>query len=164
MTFLCLDNHRALCPSVPPAMTQGNVTCQSQTPTYNRCPPLSSPCTPPTWNATTSPPPSHPDPNCSSPGETKPSPSPHSPLLLSSSPHMTPHPGAALYPNGSPPLPPSPFLHSPPGLQNMEWDDSSEWESQGWEVDFLSGPRCACFQLLSRPRRGGGLCVIWECN
>lgn len=39
LTFLCFDNHRALCPSVPPAMTQGNVTCQSPTPTYKRCPP-----------------------------------------------------------------------------------------------------------------------------
>lgn len=101
LTFLCFDNHRALCPSVPPAMTQGNVTCQSQTPTYNRCPPYLSPPTPPTWNTTARPPPTHPDPNCSSPG-------PHLgdkgltvspfPLLLSSSPlpHMTPYPPALL--------------------------------------------------------------------
>lgn len=177
VTFLCLDNHRALCPPVPPAMTQGNVTCQSQTPTYNRCPPptppplssLSSPLTHMEHHhrsTTLSPRPQQLLP-WTSPGRQSPHyllPTPFVFLSSTSYDSISSCSFPAVYPNGNPT--PSYPAYLPRGLQNMEWEDItySEWESQGWEVDFLPGPLCACFQLLSRHRRGGGLCVIWECN
>lgn len=152
VTFLCLDNHRALCPSVPPAMTQGNVTCQSQTPTYNRWP-LQLPSPPYPQGTSPLPPtvhhPSYCDPNCSSPGPHLGDKSSHrlslpTPFVFSSTTSydsISSCSFAALYPNGNPT--PSSLLHLPPGLQNIAWEDSAygEWRTRGWEVDFLPGPR-----------------------
>lgn len=80
----------------------------------------------------------------------------------------------ALDPNGTPTLPIAPCYHFAPrtleygtGRQNI----SSTWgKVNGWELSFFlffcldPGTHGACFQLLSRLRRGRGLCVIWECN
>lgn len=132
LTFLCFDNHRALCPSVPPAMTQGNVTCQSPTPTYKALSSLTPlrTCTNPTalrpaHAETPPPPPSRSDPSRSCPG-------PHlgrgdkKPLAYSL-PLLTPFvflpttsydsvslcSFAALYPNGSPTAAPSSLPTAP---------------------------------------------------
>lgn len=142
LTFLCFDNHRALCPSVPPAMTQGNVTCQSQnsylqrlsssnpTPPYPAQPvhrPLTLTLTSPPLDLAISP----------------------VPQLLSSSPppEMTLDPSVhrLLYIQMANQLTPV-WLFQSYCQFSVPWPKTAnstlaEWESQGQEVEFLSGPQ-----------------------
>lgn len=142
LTFLCFDNHRALCPSVPPAMTQGNVTCQSRNSYLQRL----SPSNPhPTQPCATHIPPTHPH-FCFSGPRHLPRPTafvfvPSTSYDLVAFTSLT-----ALYPNGKPPVGLFPVLlliQCSLTLETCHWEGSTliEWESQGQEVEFLSGPQ-----------------------